>query len=234
MQAMQERDIRRSKQFMAWEWQSFGALQQAGLNKGVIPVDAKRHAPRLRRDWARCLAGLAMVLCLTPSQAKQEASITSPGYAYSLVGQVVRVADGDTLTLLVGKQRQRIRLASIDAPEVTKDKQRPGQPLAQQSRKALADMVAGKTVTVQCYEQDRYGRHICDVKLPKGSTANRELVARGLAWANMEKHGRFLRDGSLLALEKIARRDRVGIWQRTDAVAPWVWRYQCWQQGVCE
>ncbi len=34
-----------------------------------------------------------------------------------LQGRVIAVADGDTLTLLVGVQEHRIRLGGIDAPE---------------------------------------------------------------------------------------------------------------------
>ncbi len=178
------------------------------------------------------LAGAVLLAAALPAQSREPVRPDTQ-YAFSLTGQVVQVADGDTLTLLVGKRRERVRLASIDAPEVTKDRARPGQPMAQQSRKALADLVAGKTLKVQCFEQDRYQRNVCDVMLPDGSTANQKQVARGLAWANMEKRGRFLRDDSLRGLEREARRDRLGIWQRTDAVAPWVWRYQCWQLGQC-
>lgn len=178
------------------------------------------------------MAAVALLAAMAPAQARQPA-VAEAAYAFSLTGRVVSVADGDTMTLLVDKRRERIRLASIDAPEVTKDSKRPGQPMAQQSRKALADLVAGKTLTVRCYEKDRYQRNVCDVMLPDGSSANQHQVAAGLAWANMEKRGRFMRDDALPELERQARRARLSIWQRTDAVAPWVWRYQCWQLGEC-
>ncbi|HUH41299.1 MAG TPA: thermonuclease family protein, partial [Castellaniella sp.] len=58
---------------------------------------------------------------------------------YALTGRVVDVSDGDTLGLLVGSVRKRIRLASIDAPETSHGKNRPGQPFGQASRKALAE-----------------------------------------------------------------------------------------------
>lgn len=205
------------REWAAWVGRASGRLADGSRSKGRGP---------------RWMAAVALLAAMVPAQARQSAA-PEAAYAFTLIGQVVNVADGDTLTLLVDKRRERIRLASIDAPEVTKDRNRPGQPMAQQSRKALADLVAGRTLTVRCYEQDRYQRNVCDVMLPDGSSANQRQVAAGLAWANMEKRGRFMRDDALPELERQARRDRLGIWQRTDAVAPWVWRYQCWQLGEC-
>lgn len=154
-------------------------------------------------------------------------------YAFQLSGTVLRVADGDTFTLLVGQRREQIRLASIDAPETTKDKQRPGQHMAQASRKALAELIEGKRLTLQCYERDQYKRGICDVPLGDGSTANQQQVKHGMAWANMEGRGKFMRDPSLPALEAQARQRRQGLWNQANQVAPWVWRYQCWKQAQC-
>ncbi len=42
----------------------------------------------------------------------------SAGNAGELVGRVVSVHDGDTLTLLVDRRQVKIRLAEIDAPEL--------------------------------------------------------------------------------------------------------------------
>lgn len=163
--------------------------------------------------------------------AGSEASMQVDGFV--LQGRVIRVADGDTFTLRVGAAQQRIRMASIDAPELRKDARRPGQPYGRASRDALAGLVAGKTLTLHCYEKDRYDRNICDVALPDGSTANQKQVAWGMAWANMEGKGKFMRDPTLPSLEAQARHDRRGLWRDGDPVRPWVWRYQCWEQQKC-
>ncbi|WP_245152500.1 thermonuclease family protein [Allopusillimonas soli] len=196
----------------------------------------------MARRWGR-VAAVAVVLAIAAyaglfpalnadAQAeRQDASPTQPGF--SLTGSVVHVADGDTFTLLVNGRRERIRMASIDAPETTKDADRPGQPYAQASRKALSDLLAGRTLTLQCYERDRYERSICNVPLPDGSTANRRQVEAGMAWANMEKQGRFMRDESLPELENKARGQKLGIWRDQAPVRPWEWRYRCWQKQQC-
>lgn len=57
-----------------------------------------------------------------------------------LTGTVVKVADGDTFTLLVdGRTQYRIRLHGIDAPEI-----KGGQPFSRVARQTLADLVAGR------------------------------------------------------------------------------------------
>ncbi len=61
--------------------------------------------------------------------------------ADTLTGKVVRIADGDTVTLLVGDHQVRIRLFGIDAPEL-------GQDYSRKSKEALADLVFGKEVWV--------------------------------------------------------------------------------------
>lgn len=148
---------------------------------------------------------------------------------YKLSGKVVRVADGDTITILDGYKRHKIRLASIDAPETGHGKKQPGQPFSKASKNALADMVANKHLTLICYEKDHYQRDICDVPYKNGKTANQALVEKGLAWANMQGGGKYLRDRNLLELQQNAQQQKLGLWQRPDAVAPWDWRWKCWR-----
>ena len=151
-----------------------------------------------------------------------------PAATYALTGRVVDVSDGDTLTLLVNHARERIRLASIDAPETSHGRDRPGQPFGQAARKALAAQVAGGTYTLECYERDRYERHICDLPLGSGETVNRRMVAAGMAWANMQGGGKYMRDPVLPKLQESARAQRLGLWAQPGAVAPWEWRRRCW------
>lgn len=71
--------------------------------------------------------------------------------AADLVGKVVAIADGDTLTLLVAKSQHKVRLVGIDTPEK-------GQPFGDAAKKALSALVFGKTVRVVENDKDRYGR----------------------------------------------------------------------------
>jgi endonuclease YncB( thermonuclease family) len=158
-----------------------------------------------------------------------------PAGAYELLGKVVNVADGDTVTLLAddGKQH-RIRLDSIDAPEKAHGPDQPGQLYAEQSRKHLALLVAGKRLTARCYENDRYQREICALMLDDGSSANRAQVESGYAWAYTARHDAYLRDGAMPALQSRAKDAGLGLWAQQGATAPWKWRYDCWKQQRCD
>ena len=57
------------------------------------------------------------------------------------VGKVVKIADGDTLTLLTDGHQIKVRLAGIDTPEK-------GQPFGNKAKQALVGMVFGKHVVV--------------------------------------------------------------------------------------
>ena len=194
-----------------------------------------RYADLAPRNWRLAAAALALAAAGPGVALARTAAPPPPAQQdrYALAGRVVHVADGDTFTLLAGGRRHRIRMASIDAPEVTKGSDRPGQPMAQASRKALAGLVAGKALRLECFERDQYGRDVCNVPLGDGRSANREQVAAGMAWANMEGRGRFMRDPQLPALEQQARRQRLGLWRDPRSERPWVWRYQCWKKRRC-
>ena len=185
--------------------------------------------------FARPLVNATMVFvligCVILSVTQRVSAQTKPHSSYTLTGKVIRVSDGDTLTIR-GTENQKIRLASIDAPEKKSGSNRPAQPYSEPSREYLAKLVAGQTITVLCFEKDRYDRHICDVPVNQ-TTANRLLVEAGLAWANQQAGGKYLRDKELLVLEQQARVAKRGLWVEPNPVAPWVWRTRCWQQGQC-
>jgi endonuclease YncB( thermonuclease family) len=122
---------------------------------------------------------------------------------------------------------------SIDAPEEGHGTDQPGQPDAEAARKHLAGLVAGKTLTAQCYEQDQYGRDVCALILADGRSANRVQVEAGYAWAYTARKGDYLRDKAMPDLQRQAKAAGRGLWARPDPVQPWKWRYDCWRQRQC-
>jgi micrococcal nuclease len=127
--------------------------------------------------------------------------------------RVVGVNDGDTLTCLdEANQQQKVRLAEIDAPELSQD-------FGKVSREALASMVFGKTVQVVDEGKDRYGRWIGHLTV-NGIDVNRQMVATGNAW----HYAAYSRDDSLAALQSQAQAQKVGLWAQPSPQPPWDYR----------
>jgi len=134
--------------------------------------------------------------------------------AGGLAGRVVRVDDGDSLTIVdADKQRHEIRLAGIDAPEKA-------QRFGTASRQSLAGLCAGKMAQVEDRGLDDEGRTLGWV-MCAGINANGEQVRRGMAWVDAPHASPA---SALYTLQADARLARRGLWRDRRPVAPWVWR----------
>ncbi len=161
-----------------------------------------------RHTWAARLIAIAFFgLSISLAQAE------------TLTGQVVKIADGDTLTVLdASKQQHRIRLTGIDAPEKK-------QAFGTVSRQHLAARVFGRVVTVEWHQRDRYHRILGKV-LINGEDANLEQIRAGLAWhyrGYAKEQAPGDRERYALA-EDQARRAGVGLWRDAAPVPPWDFR----------
>lgn len=140
-------------------------------------------------------------------------AVASPAAAqFSFEAQVIRITDGDTLTVRAGEKNFRVRLHGVDAPER-------GQAFGTKARDFLADAVAGKAVALRVLDVDRYGRLIAEVLV--GTTNwNLELLRVGLAWHYAE----YDDTPAYKAAEAAARASRRGLWAEPEPEAPWVYR----------
>jgi micrococcal nuclease len=127
-------------------------------------------------------------------------------------GKVIKIADGDTLTLLVDSKQHKIRLSDIDTPERK-------QPFGTRAKQALSELAFGKQARVVEVTVDRYGRIVGRVYVD-GVDVNRELVAGGYAWV----YRRYSNDAELLELEAQAQERRLGLWADPNPIPPWEWR----------
>ena len=138
-----------------------------------------------------------------------------------ITGNVVGVADGDTITVLdADKVQHKIRLTGIDAPEKK-------QPFGNRSKQNLSDMVFNKTVIVETDKRDRYGRELGKV-LASGKDVNLEQVRAGLAWHyNAYERTQSATDRQAYAdAENEAKAAKRGLWADADPVPPWEWRHR--------
>lgn len=137
--------------------------------------------------------------------------------SYAWVGKVVKIADGDTITVLNSNNEQvKIRLYGVDAPEKKQE-------FGTKSKDFTADFCFGKEVEVQAVDTDRYGRTVGRI-YHNNKELNIELVKNGYAWV----YSQYCKDseycGELKDMEEIARSDKAGLWKDSDPTPPWLFR----------
>ncbi|MDC2963452.1 thermonuclease family protein [Gammaproteobacteria bacterium] len=128
------------------------------------------------------------------------------------VAEVLRVEDGDSITVKIDQTKYRIRLAEIDAPELD-------QAWGAESKAALLKKLQDEEVALEVIDVDRYSRLVARVFL-NGRHINREMIREGHAWVYLE----YLRDDSLISPEAEARGKKLGLWASDEVIAPWQWR----------
>lgn len=144
---------------------------------------------------------------------------SAPAHSDTLVGTVVGLADGDTVTVLnASKTQYHIRLAGIDAPEKK-------QAFGNRSHQSLSELVFQKPVRVEYTKTDRYGRIVGKV-LVNNVDASLEQVKRGMAWHyKAYEREQSPVDRVLYAqVETDARRAHRGLWQDPSPIPPWDFR----------
>lgn len=133
----------------------------------------------------------------------------------TLTGKVVRIADGDTFTLLVEEKQYRIRLYGVDAPET-----KGGQPYSQKAKDYLASMIAGRTVQVEVKDTDRYGRYLGVVSTTDIKNVNLEMLRSGMAW----HYSYYDNTTAYKSAQQQAQKGRKGLWIAPSPINPYEWR----------
>ncbi len=131
----------------------------------------------------------------------------------TIVGKVVGVHDGDTLTLRTEDETLKVRLSGIDTPEL-------GQPFGNNAKQALSGMAFGKSVTISSTGKDRYGRTLGTVFSQDKGNVNAELIRMGMAW----HYRRYSNSTAMQGFEDYARANKIGLWADSNPIAPWDWR----------
>ena len=136
-----------------------------------------------------------------------------------VVGKVVSIADGDTLTIRdASRTSHRIRIDGIDAPEQ-------GQAFGQRSKDSLSELAYWRQGVAHCTKRDRYERQVCKVTV-SGVDVGLEQLRRGMAWHfKWYAHQQKPEDrAAYSAVESAARSARAGLWRDAAPMAPWDWR----------
>ena len=131
-----------------------------------------------------------------------------------LVGRVVKVADGDTITVLdSSKNQHKIRLQGIDAPEKS-------QAYGDAAGRYLSGLVAGQEVRVAWNKRDKYGR-ILGTVYANGEEVNLAMLRAGFAW----HYKKFDSTPAYAQAESEARAAKRGLWAGLDPIPPEQFRH---------
>lgn len=146
--------------------------------------------------------------------------------------KVIRVTDGDTITVVRDSQKEKIRFCGIDANE---SKQEGGREATSYLR-SLIDKGDG-TVTISPIEKDRYGRTVAELFVkPRPGTPgyqpeeeiflNGEMVRAGFGRVYPAFVTSCPNKEVLEQAEEMAKAQRVGVWGDSSSIPPWEWRKQ--------
>ena len=138
-----------------------------------------------------------------------------------LIGTVVGITDGDTITVLdADKTEHKIRLMGIDAPEKSQD-------FGAASKQALSNYIYQKEVTVDYKKLDKYKRIVGKVILDNQDVCL-AMIELGMAWhyKDYEKE-QSKTDKDLYSQAELKARDsKIGLWQDSKAIAPSAFRHK--------
>ena len=139
-----------------------------------------------------------------------------PLLAETLQGLVIKVSDGDTVTILdASKTQHKIRLNWIDAPESK-------QAFGQKSRQYLDNMIYKKNITVEFEKRDMYGRILGFIVID-GKNVNLEMVKAGMAW-HYEYYAKNAKEYA--EAQREAKKAQKGLWADPNPIPPWDFRKQ--------
>lgn len=138
--------------------------------------------------------------------------ISQPAVAETLSGRVLRVQDGDTITIIDANNIQRtVRLSGVEAPQAN-------QPYGGAAASRLQQSLVGKNVTVE-YGAASGGHHSVTGRVFVGDRdVGLEQVQEGLAKYNPTQE-RFANERYAIA-ERAAREAERGLWTQQPGALP--------------
>ncbi|MEN9530332.1 MAG: hypothetical protein RI932_2205 [Pseudomonadota bacterium] len=188
------------------------------LKSGLAIALATFIFPAGQHCWAQSTS--PVVSSVTPSLDLKQSN-TSPTYT------VVACNDGDTCRLKSADNTQiKVRLAGIDAPEMSKKrgkKKGEGQPGGEDAKAFLNNLVVGKTVLLRSYGVDMYGRNLAEIII-NNESANLKMVSEGWAEVYRGKKSGGLNIALFETAEQDARKAKKGIWALPGYESPKDWR----------
>lgn len=176
--------------------------QQAALVAQSQPI-VEEHAPTAPETVAESNTVPAEVVSVV-----EEAKTPEETY------EVVKVVDGDTLTLNMGGKTETLRLIGMDTPE-TVDPRKPVQCFAKEASAKAKEMLMEKKVKIEADpsqgERDKYDRLLRYIFFEDGTSYNKLMIEEGYAH-EYTYNTPYKYQSEFKAAEKSARENKRGFW----------------------
>ena len=157
------------------------------------------------------------------TKAQSEAAVKEQKKNFPEV-KVEHIIDGDTVIVVKGWHKIRIRLDSIDCPE-------DGQHWGDIAKYGLIKLIGGRNIRLEEHGQDLYERTMATIYVQHGYgsewiNVNEKMVTLGHAWVMRRFYDHLPKDrqDKLNRLERWAKSKKVGLWQTPNPIPPWKWR----------
>jgi micrococcal nuclease len=127
---------------------------------------------------------------------------------------VIKIVDADTYQVLNNAKVFTVRLANVDAPELS-------QQFGTEAKQFVSELIYGKQVLLDTHNKDRYNRTVASISI-HGKALDSILISNGWAWY-YEAYGH---DKKLAAYQNEAIKFKLGLWHcgSNKVCPPWVFR----------
>lgn len=122
------------------------------------------------------------------------------------------IEDGDSIVIRYNNSFIKIRIYGIDAPEGT-------QTYGDISKAHLRYLISNKDLLIKERYKDRFGRTVADVFI-SDIDIGLEMIRAGMAWHFVK----YSNDLTYKEAERVARKNRVGLWSLPNPIPPWNYR----------
>lgn len=132
--------------------------------------------------------------------------------------EVVKVADGDTITVNVDGKKTGIRMIGLDTPE-TVDPRKTVQCFGKEASDMSKEMLSGKMVRLESdstqSDKDKYGRLLRYVFLEDGTLFNKWMIENGFGFEYTYDSNPYKYQVEFQMAENSARENNRGLWAGT-------------------
>lgn len=167
---------------------------------------------RQKKNLVKMLLALALIgvsFLYNQYYVTPEQSAPIPAGSY----KVVQIEDGDTITVVMDGNEERVRFIGVDTPE-TKDPRKPVQCFGQAASSFTKNLIGQNPVRLEAdpenTNRDRYNRLLRYIYLPDGTLVNAKIIEEGYGFAYTSFP--FSKKQEFKNLENQARAENRGLW----------------------